>query len=94
MNFLKNGPILNFPGNNLENTKSDDISFQLQDLVNAYSFYKKIKAENNALVFGDMILGCYKFTQKCKSFLRQVRKEYKHIFMMNIRTITTHLIKL
>jgi len=72
---------LNFPGNNLENTKSDDISFQLQDLVNAYSFYKKIKAENNALDFGDMILGCYELLKSDKSVLRQVRKEYKHIFI-------------
>ena len=72
---------LNFPGINLENAELDDIAFQLQDLVNAYSFYKKIKSDNNALDFGDMILGCYELLKFDKSVLKEVRNEYQHIFI-------------
>ncbi|SVE46901.1 uncharacterized protein METZ01_LOCUS499755, partial [marine metagenome] len=39
----------NFPGIHPYNTKFEDIPFQLRDLVNAYSFYKKGKVDQQAL---------------------------------------------
>ena len=71
----------NFPGIHPENTKFDDIPFQLRDLVNAYSFYKKGKVDQQALDFGDMIVGCYELLNNNESILKKVRKEFKHIFI-------------
>lgn len=71
----------NFPGIHPDNTKFDDIPFQLRDLVNAYSFYKKGKVDQQALDFGDMIVGCYELLNNNESILKKVRKEFKHIFI-------------
>ena len=71
----------NFPGIHPDNTKFDDIPFQLRDLVNAYSFYKKGKLDQQALDFGDMIVGCYELLNNNESVLKKVRKEFKHIFI-------------
>ena len=71
----------NFPGINPDNTKFDDMPFQLRDLVNAYSFYKKGKVDQQALDFGDMIVGCYELLNNNESILKKVRKEFKHIFI-------------
>ncbi len=70
----------NFPGIHDKNTNFDDTYFQLHDLVEAYSFFQKSKAKNNALDFGDMVLNCYKVLKNNKSILKQVRKGYRHIF--------------
>ena len=71
----------NFPGIHDKNTNFDDVKYQLQDLVNAYGFFQKAKAENNALDFGDMILGCYDILKNDESVLKQVRDENRHIFI-------------
>ena len=71
----------NFPGIHPYNTKFEDIPFQLRDLVNAYSFYKKGKVDQQALDFGDMIVGCYELLNDNESVLKKVRKEFKHIFI-------------
>ena len=71
----------NFPGIHPDNTKFDDIPFQLRDLVNAYSFYKKGKVDQQALDFGDMIVGCYELLNNNESILKKVRKEFKNIFI-------------
>jgi DNA helicase-2/ATP-dependent DNA helicase PcrA len=71
----------NFPGIHDKNTRFDDVAFQLHDLVQAYSFFQKTKADNNALDFGDMILDCFEVLKKSQSVLKQVREEYRHIFI-------------
>ena len=71
----------NFPGINLKDTNIDEINYQLQDLVNAYAFYKQLKSDNNALDFGDMIIGCYKLLNNDLKALKEVRKQFKHIFI-------------
>jgi len=71
----------NFPGIHDKNTRFDDVSFQLHDLVEAYSFFQKSKANNNALDFGDMILDCYRVLKNDPSVLNKVRKECRHIFI-------------
>ena len=71
----------NFPGIHDKNTRFDDVSFQLHDLVEAYSFFQKSKANVNALDFGDMILNCYRVLKNNPSVLNKVRKEYRHIFI-------------
>ncbi len=71
----------NFPGIHPKNTQFDDVTYQLQDLVHAYSFFQNAKAENNALDFGDMILGCYEVLKNDASVLKQVRDEFRHIFI-------------
>ena len=71
----------NFPGILPDNTKFDDIPSQLRDLVNAYSFYKKGKVDQQALDFGDMIVGCYELLNNNESILKKVRKEFKNIFI-------------
>jgi len=71
----------NFPGIHEKNTRFDDVENQLQDLVNAYAFFQEAKQENNALDFGDMILGCYEILKNNKSVLQKVRDEYRHIFI-------------
>ena len=71
----------NFQGINLEDTNIDEINYQLQDLVNAYAFYKQLKSDNNALDFGDMIIGCYKLLNNDLKALKEVRKQFKHIFI-------------
>ena len=50
-------------------------------MVNAYSFYKKGKVDQQALDFGDMIVGCYELLNNNESILKKVRKEFKHIFI-------------
>ena len=71
----------NFYGIHDKNTRFDDLSFQLHDLVKAYSFFQKSKKKNNALDFGDMILHCYGVLKNNPEVLNKVRKEYKHIFI-------------
>ena len=73
--------VRNFPGIHDKNTRFDDVAFQLQDLVKAYSFFQKAKANNHALDFGDMILDCHEVLKTNKSVLNQVRQEYRHIFI-------------
>ena len=71
----------NFPGIHPKNTRFDDVAFQLYDLLQAYSFFQKAKADQNALDFGDMILGCYEVLKNDVSVLKQVRDEFRHIFI-------------
>ncbi|HIB04513.1 MAG TPA: ATP-dependent helicase [Candidatus Marinimicrobia bacterium] len=71
----------NFPGIHPQNTRFDDVAFQLYDLLQAYSFFQKAKADHNALDFGDMILGCYEVLKNDVSVLKQVRDEFRHIFI-------------
>jgi len=71
----------NFPGIHPKNTRFDDVAFQLYDLLQAYSFFQKAKADHNALDFGDMILGCYEVLKNDVSVLKQVRDEFRHIFI-------------
>ncbi len=73
--------VRNFPGIHDKNTRFDDVAFQLQDLVKAYSFFQIEKANNHALDFGDMILDCHEVLKTNKSVLNQVRQEYRHIFI-------------
>ncbi len=79
--FTKEWLNINFPGINFDNTELDEIVLQLQDLIKAYSFYQKIKSDNNALDFGDMILGCYELLNNDQKILKEVQKEFKHIFI-------------
>ncbi len=62
----------NFPGIHDKNTRFDDVAFQLHDLVQAYSFFQKTKADNNALDFGDMILDCFEVLKNNQSVLKQL----------------------
>ncbi|MDP6789682.1 MAG: ATP-dependent DNA helicase [Candidatus Marinimicrobia bacterium] len=71
----------NFPGIHPESTRFEDLPHQLHDLVNAYQFFQKAKAENNALDFGDMIFGCYDLLRNDANILEQVRQEFRHIFI-------------
>jgi len=71
----------NFPGIHPDATRFEDATFQLQDLVNAYAFFQKAKADQNALDFGDMILGCYEVLKNDEAILTQVREEFRHIFI-------------
>ena len=71
----------NFPGIHPKNTRFDDVAFQLYDLLRAYSFFQKAKVDHNALDFGDMILGCYEVLKNDVSVLKQVRDEFRHIFI-------------
>jgi len=73
--------IKNFPGIHDHNTDFGDIKYQLKDLVEAYSYFQKAKANNNALDFGDMILGCYNILKNDEAALTQIRGEYRHIFI-------------
>ncbi len=74
--FLKN-----FPGIHDKNTDFEDVEFQLRDLVQAYVFFQNAKANNNVIDFGDMILGCYNILKNNQSALKQIRREYRHIFI-------------
>ena len=71
----------NFPGIHPGNTQFNDVVFQLQDLVNAFTFFQKVKRNLNALDFGDMILNCYEILKNDVSVLQKVRSEFKHIFI-------------
>ena len=71
----------NFPGIHPGNTQFNDIVYQLQDLVNAFTFFQKAKRNLNALDFGDMILNCYEILKNDVSVLQKVRSEFKHIFI-------------
>ena len=71
----------NFPGIHDKSTNFDDVRNQLHDLVKGYSFFQSAKAEQNALDFGDMILGCYELLKNDASVLNQIRDECRHIFI-------------
>lgn len=70
-----------FPGIHDKNTDFDDAVLQLKDLIKAYDFFQKAKKDNNALDFGDMILGCYELLKENKAVLTNVRDEFRHIFI-------------
>jgi len=70
-----------FPGIHDKNTDFDDAVLQLKDLIKAYDFFQKAKKDNNALDFGDMILGCYELLKENKAVLTNVRNEFRHIFI-------------
>ena len=71
----------NFPGIHETNTNFKDLKFQLEDLINAYSYLQNYKLKNNAIDFGDMILKTYELLINNKSALKKIREEIKHIFI-------------
>ena len=77
----QNWCLKNFPGIHDKNTDFEDVEFQLRDLVQAYVFFQTAKANNNVIDFGDMILGCYNILKNNQSALKQIRREYRHIFI-------------
>jgi len=70
-----------FPGIHPKNTDFDDAILQLNDLIKAYNFFQQAKFNNNALDYGDMILGSHKLLSSNKKVLSEVRNNYKHIFI-------------
>ena len=74
-----------FPGIHDKNANLNDALLQLKDLVQAYDFFQKAKTKNNAMDFGDMILGCYTILKEDEAALRKVRNEFSHIFLIGCR---------
>ncbi len=70
-----------FPGIHPKNTDFDDAILQLNDLIKAYNFFQQAKRKNNALDYGDMILGSHKLLSSNKTVLKEVRNKHKHIFI-------------
>jgi len=70
-----------FPGIHEKNADLNDALLQIKDLVQAYDFFQKAKTKNNAMDFGDMILGCYTILKEDETVLKKVRSEFCHIFI-------------